>query len=149
MDAALKEIVEKAKTQYGQIELKNIKGRFYLYKVTSKYDPQKKETRKISGRIYRQSNSTRHHPSQNPRKKHPRIRKRQTPKDPPRRHHRKPTHPLPRRMARNNSSLNSPNNQKRTHKIRQGSMGKTLPLPGNRRITLAKHPIRKTQKHRR
>jgi transposase len=49
MDASLREIVAKAKTQYGQIELKNIKGRFYLYKVTSKYDPQKKQTRKISG----------------------------------------------------------------------------------------------------
>ena len=49
MDAALKEIVEKAKTQYGQVELKKIKDHYYLYKVTSKYDPQKKETRKISG----------------------------------------------------------------------------------------------------
>jgi len=49
MNAELREIVEKAKKQYGQVELKNINGRFYLYKVTSKYDPQKKQTRKISG----------------------------------------------------------------------------------------------------
>jgi transposase len=49
MDAVLKEIVEKAKSQYGQVELKKIKNHFYLYKVTSKYDPKKKETKKISG----------------------------------------------------------------------------------------------------
>jgi len=45
----LEKTLEKARKQYGPIELKTIKGRHYLYKVTSVYDPEKKRARKISG----------------------------------------------------------------------------------------------------
>jgi hypothetical protein len=47
MDAELRATVEKAKKkQYGQVELKNIKGRFYLYKVTSNMTLKRKKHEK-------------------------------------------------------------------------------------------------------
>jgi transposase len=49
MEGWLTEIVEKAKKQHGPVELKTIKDRHYLYKVSSVYDPQKKRARKVSG----------------------------------------------------------------------------------------------------
>lgn len=45
----LEKTLKKARKQYGPVELKTIKGRHYLYKVTSVYDPQKKRAKKISG----------------------------------------------------------------------------------------------------
>jgi hypothetical protein len=49
MESWLKEIVDKAKKQYGPVELKTIRGHHYLYKVKSIYDPQKKRAKKVSG----------------------------------------------------------------------------------------------------
>ena len=49
MEDWLEKTLEKARKQYGSVELKTIKGRHYLYKVTSVYDPEKKRARKISG----------------------------------------------------------------------------------------------------
>jgi len=49
VERRLKEILEKARKEYGSVELKTIGGRLYLYRVSSVYDPEKKRARKVSG----------------------------------------------------------------------------------------------------
>lgn len=49
MERRLREILDEARKEYGPVELKTIGGRYYLYKVSSVYDPRKKRARKVSG----------------------------------------------------------------------------------------------------
>ncbi|MEM3844638.1 MAG: hypothetical protein QXU98_02895 [Candidatus Parvarchaeota archaeon] len=40
---------EKARLKYGPVEVKNIGNNYYLSRVSSVYDPEKKRARKVSG----------------------------------------------------------------------------------------------------
>ena len=49
MEKWMKKVVEEARSKYGPVEVKNIGNNYYLSKVSSVYDPEKKRARKISG----------------------------------------------------------------------------------------------------
>ena len=49
MERKIKRILEKVRKEYGPVELKTIGGRYYIYRVSSVYDPVKKRARKVSG----------------------------------------------------------------------------------------------------
>ena len=45
----MKKIIEVAMPKYGPVEVKNIGNNYHFSKVSSVYDPEKKQARKISG----------------------------------------------------------------------------------------------------